>query len=74
MVFLPRLIMIFAFFSASTFIIAGPLGASNKTGREALTKAQEKGKERGQYFWVYGGMLGIYDDVLDETTEGPRTL
>ncbi len=52
--------------------------ASDETGRKGLEVIEkELGKDRedrGYLLGVYGELLGIYDDVLDETSEGPRTL
>jgi ribosome modulation factor len=52
-----------------------PAVASDETGRKALEESDRKREgHRGYLLGVYGELLGIYDDVLNETTEGPRTL
>jgi hypothetical protein len=49
--------------------------ASEDTGREGLEKSDQKREaDRGILLGVYGELLGIYDDILDQTSEGPRTL
>ncbi len=58
--------------------LAVPLAASDDTGRKGLETSEGRQDpepdERGYLLGVYGELLGIYDDVLDETREGPRTL
>lgn len=70
-------------FILATLLLPGAPGAraADESGRSALQRTEHGSdespagtRERGYLLGVYGELLGIYDDVLKETTEGPRTL
>lgn len=73
----PRAIMA-ATVMTSTFAVLQPVPegiASEDTGRKGLEVSNKKREgDRGYLLGVYGASLGIYDDILDQTSDGPRTL
>lgn len=69
-----RLALLSALAVVLTALFMIPVEASEETGRAGMEKTDRERQDRSYLLRVYGELLGIYDDVLGETTEGPRTL